>query len=411
VSRPGAVADEEAPAELDVVELKDLEVRCVVGLYGHERTRVQPLVVHLAMHLDLRAAGESDEVAHTVDYGRPRGRSALLCSSTRAFASSSRPPRPSLATCSCPPPPDVPRPAVQRVVVRIDKPEALRNLARPAVVLTRSAAQVAPVVERTGFGSVEILHRSEQVAVARVRAAAPTPGSTPTATPTRRRSRAHPGRQPRRPGPAPSLAHRRAVAASPAAPLAQPRPSGADPVACGAPTLGGRALRGGHRRLLPAAHHGLRPRRHARMSTPRTRRHGDSRAPRWWCRACPRGAAPCRSSTSPLRSSRWSCTACWRPAAVARPWCSRPWRASRPPTARCGSAACPLDPEERRHHLFYVPDAVAFASERARDLLSLARQSLRVDPPRGSATRSSASASATRSPLECASCRRARRSA
>lgn len=40
----------------------------------------------------------------------------------------------------------------------------------------------------------------------------------------------------------------------------------------------------------------------------------------------------------------------------------------------------PLDPEERRHHLFYVPDALAFAAERARDVLELARQSLRVDP-------------------------------
>ena len=168
MSRPGAVADEEAPAELDLVELKDLEVRCVVGLYGHERTRVQPLVVHLAMHLDLRAAGESDEVAHTVDYGRLSGevRFVLEHARFRLIESAAE----TLARyVLLPPTPDVPRPAVQRVVVRIDKPEALRNLARPAVVLTRSAAQVAPVVERTGFGSVEILHRSEQVAVARVR--------------------------------------------------------------------------------------------------------------------------------------------------------------------------------------------------------------------------------------------------
>lgn len=38
----------------------------------------------------------------------------------------------------------------------------------------------------------------------------------------------------------------------------------------------------------------------------------------------------------------------------------------------------PLDVEERRHHVFYVPDAIAFAAERARDVLALARSSLRV---------------------------------
>lgn len=160
---PGAV-----PAELDVVELKDLEVRCVVGLYGHERTRVQPLVVHLAMHLDLRAAGESDEVVHTVDYGRLAGEVRFLLEHGRFRLIESA--AETLARyLLLPPTPDVPRPAVQRVVVRIDKPEALRALARPAVVIARSAAQGAPVVERTGFGSVEVLHRSEQVAVARVR--------------------------------------------------------------------------------------------------------------------------------------------------------------------------------------------------------------------------------------------------
>ena len=39
----------------------------------------------------------------------------------------------------------------------------------------------------------------------------------------------------------------------------------------------------------------------------------------------------------------------------------------------------PLDAEERRHHVFHVPDAIAFAAERARSVLRLAQRSLRVD--------------------------------
>lgn len=40
----------------------------------------------------------------------------------------------------------------------------------------------------------------------------------------------------------------------------------------------------------------------------------------------------------------------------------------------------PLDAEERRHHVFYVPDEPAFAAERVRDVLALARRSLRLAP-------------------------------
>lgn len=38
----------------------------------------------------------------------------------------------------------------------------------------------------------------------------------------------------------------------------------------------------------------------------------------------------------------------------------------------------PLDVEERRHHVFYLPDAPAFSAERVRDVLALTRRSLRL---------------------------------
>ena len=156
------------PGEHDVVELAELEVRCVIGVYGHERTRVQPLTVHLALLLDLRPAGDSDDVKHTVDYGRLAGEVRFVLEHARFQLIESA--AETLARyLLLPPTPDVPRPQVRRAVVRIDKPEALRGLAQPAVVLTRSLEQVALTVERTAFGSIEILHRSREVAVSRVR--------------------------------------------------------------------------------------------------------------------------------------------------------------------------------------------------------------------------------------------------
>lgn len=155
-------------SDLDVVELGALDVRCVVGLYGHERNRVQPLTVHVAMHLDLRPAGDTDEVEHTVDYGRLAGEIRFLLEHARFRLIESA--AETLARyVLLAPTPDLKKPQVRRVVVRIDKPEALRGIAQPAVVITRSLEQAQPTVERTLFGSVEILHRSRDVAVSRVR--------------------------------------------------------------------------------------------------------------------------------------------------------------------------------------------------------------------------------------------------
>ncbi|MBI1947697.1 MAG: dihydroneopterin aldolase [Deltaproteobacteria bacterium] len=153
---------------LDVVELHGLEVRCVVGVYGHERTRTQALVVGLELHLDLEAAGATDEVARTVDYGRVVGEVRFLLEHARFRLIES-----AAATVArwlvSPSSADAPRPQVRRAVVRIDKPDALRGLARPSVVLTRDADDgVLPSVV-TPFGVVETLHRSREVAVTRVR--------------------------------------------------------------------------------------------------------------------------------------------------------------------------------------------------------------------------------------------------
>lgn len=53
----------------DVIELRGLRVAGIVGVLDHERTQPQPLEVDLEVMLDLGAAGESDDLADTVDYG------------------------------------------------------------------------------------------------------------------------------------------------------------------------------------------------------------------------------------------------------------------------------------------------------------------------------------------------------
>ena len=53
----------------DVIELRGLRLTAVVGVLPEERERAQPLELDLDVVVDLRTAGESDDLADTVDYG------------------------------------------------------------------------------------------------------------------------------------------------------------------------------------------------------------------------------------------------------------------------------------------------------------------------------------------------------
>jgi FolB domain-containing protein len=57
-------------AATDAIELRGLRLRAVVGVLEWERRVAQPLELDLDVHLDLAAAGASDDLRDTVDYGR-----------------------------------------------------------------------------------------------------------------------------------------------------------------------------------------------------------------------------------------------------------------------------------------------------------------------------------------------------
>ena len=52
----------------DRIHIRDLALRCVIGLYPAERRQKQDVVLNLTIEADLRAAGRSDDLADTVDY-------------------------------------------------------------------------------------------------------------------------------------------------------------------------------------------------------------------------------------------------------------------------------------------------------------------------------------------------------
>jgi dihydroneopterin aldolase len=57
------------PSATDRIELRGLRVVGICGALPEEQDRPQPLEIDLDVHADLGPAGQSDDLADTVDYG------------------------------------------------------------------------------------------------------------------------------------------------------------------------------------------------------------------------------------------------------------------------------------------------------------------------------------------------------
>ncbi|MEZ5383658.1 MAG: dihydroneopterin aldolase [Microthrixaceae bacterium] len=69
-------------AGTDLIELRGLRVMGSVGVLPEERSRLQPLELDVDVVVDLAAAGHSDALVDTVDYGAICEAVAAACTST-----------------------------------------------------------------------------------------------------------------------------------------------------------------------------------------------------------------------------------------------------------------------------------------------------------------------------------------
>jgi len=53
---------------MDRIHIRDLALRCIIGLYPEERTDKQDVIINVTMETDLYKAGQSDDLNDTVDY-------------------------------------------------------------------------------------------------------------------------------------------------------------------------------------------------------------------------------------------------------------------------------------------------------------------------------------------------------
>jgi D-erythro-7,8-dihydroneopterin triphosphate epimerase len=53
---------------LDKIVIRDIALKCIIGVYPEERREKQDVVITVALHCDLGRACRTDDVADTVDY-------------------------------------------------------------------------------------------------------------------------------------------------------------------------------------------------------------------------------------------------------------------------------------------------------------------------------------------------------
>ena len=114
---------------MDRIHIRDLAVRCIVGVFEHERTEKQEVIINVTMHVDLSRAGKSDKIKDTVDYKKVK-KEILQKAEASEFLLVER-----LAEYIAE---IVLAYGVPRVDVTVDKPGALRFARSVAVEISRS---------------------------------------------------------------------------------------------------------------------------------------------------------------------------------------------------------------------------------------------------------------------------------
>jgi D-erythro-7,8-dihydroneopterin triphosphate epimerase len=115
--------------QLDKIFIRDLSLRCIIGIFPEEREKKQDVLINVVMGADLRKAGQTDDINDTVDYKRI----------TKAILAAIEPSSYGLIEKMAQVVADIcfTDPLVQAVEVTIDKPGALRFAKASAVSIYR----------------------------------------------------------------------------------------------------------------------------------------------------------------------------------------------------------------------------------------------------------------------------------
>lgn len=115
---------------MDRILVKDLAIRCIVGINDEERVKKQDVIINISMDVDLKKAGVSDDFSDTVDYKKIKLDVYSLVENSDYFLIEAM--AENIANVC------LEREKVMSVTVTVDKPGALRFAKSVAVEITRS---------------------------------------------------------------------------------------------------------------------------------------------------------------------------------------------------------------------------------------------------------------------------------
>lgn len=148
---------------MDSVRLRGLSLDCIVGILPDEREREQKLELDITLGADLRRAGRTGRISATCDYSRvAREVQALVCF-RRYYLIEAAAEEVAAMLLGV-------HDNARVVRVSIDKPGAVRGLARSGAVSIRRTRKDFPVrSEATSYGAVELLLETLDARLERVR--------------------------------------------------------------------------------------------------------------------------------------------------------------------------------------------------------------------------------------------------
>lgn len=114
---------------MDRILIRDLAVRCIIGVNEEERREKQDVLINVALEADLKPAGKSDDFADTVDYRAIKKEIFAMAESSHYFLVEALAER---IADIC-----LQHHGVARVQVTVEKPAALRFARTVAVEITR----------------------------------------------------------------------------------------------------------------------------------------------------------------------------------------------------------------------------------------------------------------------------------
>jgi D-erythro-7,8-dihydroneopterin triphosphate epimerase len=115
---------------MDRIYIRDLMLRCVIGIFPHERKQKQDVIINLVLEGDFAKAGRTDDIADAVNYKTIKQNVVRLVEKS-SFKLVERLASEIARIC-------LKDKRVRRVTVTLDKPGALRFARSVAVELTRA---------------------------------------------------------------------------------------------------------------------------------------------------------------------------------------------------------------------------------------------------------------------------------